>query len=161
EPHLAVRKLRASRTLRFAQDLPENPGWNVSDEVLIVDEDRIVAAVVGEAPPGPLREGVGAGRRRSGRLPRRFGGGVAPFEHPIDAARDLFADDFEIRLVPLPEAHGIAVLSDQHADESIADAEGYREDALRIGQAGQRDLRIQRLLATRCFASNGAAVAEV
>jgi len=46
EPHLAVRKLRASGTLRFAQDLPEDPGWNVSDEVLIVDEDRIVAAGV-------------------------------------------------------------------------------------------------------------------
>ena len=63
--------------------------------------------------------------------------------------------------MPLAEAHGIAILGGNHADEAVAHRERNGQKALRVAQPGQRDLRLQRPGPCNGLATDRPAVAQV
>src|SRR5207247_1666511 len=100
--HLTIREIRPPCPLRFAQNLPQNPCRHVANQVFVVHENRVVAAVVDEPPAttghSRLRVRRWAVRRWNwtlasyGRL-WRF---VRTIEHPGNPKRDLIGDDLQV-----------------------------------------------------------------
>ena len=72
EPQLAVRELRASRRLVRRQQPPQDPRGQAADQVLAVDEDRLVRGVVDDlAPRSPPRGRAAPGADGAGARGRR------------------------------------------------------------------------------------------
>jgi hypothetical protein len=73
----------------------------------------------------------------------------------------LIGDDLEICLVPFAESHGVSILGHEDADQAVSHDERNDENALRVGEAGERNLRGEIAAAGGCLTSNRAAVPQV
>ena len=81
--------------------------------------------------------------------------------HAVDAEGDLVGDDPRNASCHSPKRSGSRALDGEHADQAVPDQQRERQRALRVGQAGQRDLRAAARAAVRHHrAPHGAAVAQ-